>query len=78
MRGVSRNVSQSGVQVEVPNLPEKDTIHLMFRIPRFDSIVDAVGTVIWSSEKRHGIKFSKVNTRGQRSIKQFVKEQTRI
>jgi hypothetical protein len=37
-----------------------------------------VGTVIWSSEKRHGIKFSKLGTRGKASIKKFVTEQTRI
>ena len=71
-------MSQSGVQVEVPNLPERDTVHIMFRIPTSDSIVDAVGTLIWSSEKRHGIKFRKLGTRGKQSIKKFVNEQTRI
>ena len=47
-RGVSRDLSHGGIRVEVPDLEIHDTVQLTFRIPVFQALVDAVGTVVWT------------------------------
>lgn len=71
MRGVSRNLSQEGVQVEVPDLKVKEAIQLSFRLPPSNLIVEAFGAVVWAAERRYGIRFTYVAEQSRKSIRQF-------
>src|SRR5713101_4925205 len=55
LRGVSWNLSQGGMQVEVGNLKPKDTVRLSFQLPISAVTVDAAGIVVWANEQRQGI-----------------------
>ena len=72
MRGVSRNLSQGGIQVEVPNLKRKDAVQLTFRLPTSHALVDAAGAVVWAVERRYGIRFNYIGEQSQQSIRQFI------
>lgn len=76
MRGVSRNLSQGGMQVEVDDLKTKDAVQLTFRLPVSGVVVDAVGAVVWGSERRRGIRFTSMGKQSQQTIRQFMAEQT--
>jgi len=73
-RGVSWNLSQAGIQVEVNNLKPKGAIHLTFRLPVSGVAVDVVGSLVWQHNRRHGIRFTHVGPQSRRSILQYIKE----
>ncbi len=74
LNGMSWNLSQGGMAVEVDTLRPKDAVRLSFRLPISDLLIEAVGTVVWGKEKRQGIQFTSVGTRNQESIRQFISE----
>ena len=74
MRGVSWNLSQGGVQVEVGNLQPGDAVRLSFRLPRSGVAVDASGVVAWAKEERQGIQFTKISPQNQQAIQEFIAE----
>jgi c-di-GMP-binding flagellar brake protein YcgR len=74
LRGVTWNLSQSGIQVELPELSKKAKVQLTFRLPDSGTIIDALGAIVWQSERRHGIKFQQVGEQSQQSIRDFVVE----
>jgi hypothetical protein len=76
MRGVSRNLSQGGILVEVGDLKTKDAVQLAFRLPVSGVVVDAVGSVVWGSQRRRGIRFTSMGEQSQQTIRQFIAEQT--
>jgi hypothetical protein len=75
MRGVSWNLSQGGMQVEVSDLKPKEAVQLLFRLPSSGVAVDAVGAVLWGDEKRHGIQFTYMGAQSQQSILEYIAEQ---
>ena len=75
MRGVSWNLSQGGMQVEVNDLKPKADVQLSFRLPVSGVAVDVVGVVAWGDEKRHGIQFTYMGAQSQQSILQYITEQ---
>ena len=75
MRGVSWNLSQGGMQVEVSDLMVKDAVQLSFRLPVSGVAVEAVGAVVWEHEKRHGILFTYLGEQSRQSILQYTTEQ---
>jgi c-di-GMP-binding flagellar brake protein YcgR len=74
MRGVSWNLSQGGMQVEVSTLKPREAVELSFRLPVSGVAVDAVGAVVWGDEKRRGIQFIYIGAQSQQSILQFIAE----
>jgi hypothetical protein len=76
MRGVSWNLSQGGMQVEVSDLKPKEAVQLSFRLPVSGVAVDVVGAVAWGEEKRHGIQFTYMGAQSQQSILQYIAEQS--
>jgi hypothetical protein len=74
MSGVSWNLSQGGIQVEVDNLQLKDAVRLSFRLPVSGVAIEVAGTVVWGKEKRQGIQFTNVSAKNQESVRQFVSE----
>ena len=75
MRGVSHNLSQGGIQVEVLHLKRKDAVRLTFRLPTSHALVDAAGAVVWVGERRYGIRFNCIGEQSQESIRQFIEQQ---
>jgi c-di-GMP-binding flagellar brake protein YcgR len=75
MRGVSWNLSQGGMLVEVSDLKPKEVAQLSFRLPLSGIAVDVVGAVAWGDEKRHGIQFTYMGAQSQQSILQYITEQ---
>lgn len=76
-RGVSWNLSEAGIQVEVSQLKPKGQIQLSFRLPVSGVAVDAVGTLVWQHNRRHGIRFTHVGAQSRRSILQYVSDHTK-
>ena len=74
LRGVTRNISETGIGVELPELRKRANVRLEFRLPGSDSMIDATGAVIWVSGKRNGIKFKYVGEQSQKSLRQFIQE----
>ena len=78
VRGISWNLSQGGMQVEVSGLKPKDAVRLSFQLPVSGVVIDAVGVVVWGNEKRQGIQFTSVSAQSQQSIRQFMAEVERM
>jgi CheY-like chemotaxis protein len=78
LSGVSWNLSQGGMQVEVDGLHLKDAVRLSFRLPVSGEAIESAGTVVWGAEKRQGIQFTNVSAKNQKSIRQFVSEVDQI
>ena len=74
LRGVSWNLSQGGMQVEVGGLKSKDSVRLSFQLPVSTATIDAAGIVVWETEQRQGIQFTKVGVQSQESIRRFIAE----
>jgi len=72
VRGVTWNLSQGGIQVEVGNLRSGDTVGLSFRPPVSDVVIDVTGTVVWVKAERQGIQFTEVSAKALQSIRDFV------
>jgi len=72
LRGVSWNLSQGGMQVEVGDLKPKDAVRLSFQLPRPAVTIDAGGVVVWANEQRQGVQFTNVGAQSQQSIRQFI------
>jgi len=73
-RGMTWNLSQGGMQVEIGGLRPKDSVRLSFRLPVSGEPIDVTGTVMWGGETRQGIQFTNVGAQGQQSIRKFVGE----
>jgi CheY-like chemotaxis protein len=71
-RGVTWNLSEGGVQVEVDDLQPGNAVRLSFRLPVSGIAINADGTVVWADVRRQGIQFTKVSTQNQQSIRDFI------
>jgi CheY-like chemotaxis protein len=74
VRGVSWNLSQGGMQVEVGDLKPKDAVRLSFQLPVSGVVIDVTGVVVWGNASRQGIQFTSVSAQSQRSILRFIAE----
>lgn len=74
MSGVSWNLSQGGIQVDMGGLQAKDAVRISFRLPITGVAIEADGRVVWGDQKRQGIQFTNVSARHQESIRQFISE----
>ena len=74
MQGVTWNLSSGGVQVEIGNLQQGETVKLSFRLPRSGIVIDAFGVVAWTKGQRQGIQFTKMSAQAQQAIQEFIAE----
>jgi len=74
LRGMSWNISLGGLQVETESLRQGDTVRLQLELPVSGASIDALGVVVWASQNRQGIQFTKLTTESERSIRQLVAE----
>ena len=78
LRGVTCNISQGGIQVEMPELRKRANLQLTFRLPHRGTIIEALGFVIWVSDRRNGIKFKQVGAQSNDLIRHFIEEYTKL
>jgi CheY-like chemotaxis protein len=74
IRGVTWNLSQSGMQTEAAGLRVRDTVQVSLRLPVSGVSIEAVGTVVWGSETRQGIQLTNVTAPNQQSIRKYIAE----
>jgi len=72
VRGVSWNLSRGGIQVDIGTLKSGDNVRLSFRLPISTTRIDAFGVVVWASETRQGIQFTKMSAQNAEAIRQFI------
>jgi CheY-like chemotaxis protein len=72
LKGMSWNLSQGGIQVEVDGLKVGHNVRLAFRLPSSGAAIDATGSVIWVGETRQGIRFGHI--KGEQAIRDFIAE----
>jgi CheY-like chemotaxis protein len=74
LQGVTWNLSQGGIQVDVGQLKPGDPVRLSFRLRSSATLVDATGSVVWVGEKRQGIRFEHLNPKHEQAIRDFITE----
>lgn len=74
LRGATWNLSERGIQLELPELPKRATVQLSFRLPRSESIIDMNGTVVWVMGRRHGIKVNDMRHQSHELIRTFIEQ----
>jgi CheY-like chemotaxis protein len=72
VKGLTWNISRGGMQVDVGGLKAKDAVRLLFRLPDSSTRIDAFGVVVWASETRQGIQFTKMSGNNADAIRQFI------
>lgn len=78
IRGTTWNLSRGGMQIDAANLKSGDGVRLTFRLPVSGTRIDAFGVVVWGSESRQGIQFTKMNTQSAEAIRQFISDTEKL
>jgi CheY-like chemotaxis protein len=73
-QGVTRNLSEGGIQVDAEPLRPGEYVRLSFCLPSSGAQVDATGIVAWAGQKRQGIQFQQV--KNLQAIRDFVSQIT--
>jgi CheY-like chemotaxis protein len=74
LQGMTWNLSQGGVQVDVGQLKIGEVVRVSFRLPASSTLIDATGTVMWGTDKRQGIKFEHLSQKNEQAIRGFITE----
>ncbi|HKB98547.1 MAG TPA: response regulator [Terriglobales bacterium] len=74
IRGVTWNLSQGGMQVEVGGLQPENMVRVSFQLPVSGVSLEAAGKVVWATENRQGIQFTDVSPQNAKSIQTFIAE----
>jgi CheY-like chemotaxis protein len=74
IHGTSWNLSQGGIQIEASGLKAKDIVHISFRLPTSGALVETFGVVIWATECRQGIQFTKMSAQSVAALREFIAE----
>ena len=72
MKGMTWNLSQGGMQLEVQDLAAGATVQLSFTLPQPSIGVEATGEVAWSRDDRQGIHFVKMSVEHQEIVRDFI------
>jgi CheY-like chemotaxis protein len=72
-RGVTWNLSMGGMLIETgAALKPRDGVRLSFRLPVPSEQIDAVGSVVWISATRQGIRFTRLSDQNAKAIMKFI------
>jgi len=72
MRGLTWNISQGGIQLEVSGLQKGDTLGMSFVLPDPATVIKAEGVIVWVQEERQGVYFTGMSLEAQERIRNFV------
>ncbi len=78
IHGVTRNLSQGGMQIEADGLHLGDTVHLAFELPVTAGIIEATGSLVWAKDHLLGIGFTQVSEQAQEKIREFVAQSEKL
>ncbi|HSS96462.1 MAG TPA: response regulator [Terriglobales bacterium] len=72
VKGITWNLSQGGMQVEVNDLRPEESVRVSFRLPTSTTMIDVFGVVVWVKPDRQGIKFTKITNQNQVEVRNFI------
>ena len=72
LHGVTWNISQGGIQLEVGGLQKGDQLTMSFLLPNPATIIQCEGVIVWEQEERQGIYFTAMSLEAQDGIRAFV------
>lgn len=72
--GTTWNLSHGGMQIETTGLKPNDNVRVSFRLPTSGARIECHGVVIWQTERRQGIQFTKMNPQNAEAIHHFITE----
>lgn len=73
LKGVTWNLSQGGMQLDVDgDLKPGQTVRITFRLPSSEVRIDTTATVIWTGEKRQGVRFEHLTSKQETAIRDFI------
>jgi CheY-like chemotaxis protein len=72
LNGVTWNISQGGIQLEVAGLELDDELVMSFILPRLGALIKAHGQVVWAQEGRHGIYFTEMSVECQEAVRAYI------
>jgi len=74
LEGMTWNVSQGGMQVEVGHLEHGDLARLSFTLPYPPIHIEVTGVVAWAGDKRQGIHFTEMSLENQEILHDFISQ----
>jgi len=72
LHGVTWNISQGGIQLEVFGLQKGDQLKMSFLLPNPATIIQCEGVIVWQQEERQGAYFTSMSLEAQDGIRDFV------
>jgi CheY-like chemotaxis protein len=72
LHGVTWNISQGGIQLEVFGLQKGDQLKMSFLLPNPATIIQCEGVIVWEQEERQGVYFTSMRLEAQDGIRDFV------
>jgi CheY-like chemotaxis protein len=74
LKGLSWNISQGGMQLEVQGLALRDTVQVTFMLPKPRVWIEAIGVVAWAEGERQGIHFTDMKVEYQAVVRDFIEQ----
>jgi len=71
-KGISWNISQGGMQIEVQGLTIGDDIQVSFTLPQPRVWIEAEGVVAWAKGERQGVHFTRMKVEYQAVVRDFI------
>ncbi|MFZ0286389.1 MAG: response regulator [Terriglobales bacterium] len=72
LSGVTWNLSQGGMQLEVAGLEPGQIVQVSFSLPDPALTVEATGVVVWAKNDRQGIHFVEMSVLHQQIVRDFI------
>jgi len=72
LRGVTWNLSQGGILVDVGNIKPGESVRLSFRLPSSATLIDAAAAVVWVDEKRQGLRFEHLGQKNEQAVREYI------
>ena len=72
LNGLTWNISQAGIQLEVAGLNLGDIVQMSFILPRPASVVKAQGLVVWIVDSRQGLYFTEMSIQCQEMVRAYL------
>ncbi|HSS98445.1 MAG TPA: response regulator [Terriglobales bacterium] len=74
LEGITWNISQGGIQVEVYGLHKGDNIRLSLLLPQPTVVISAQEVVVWSQDERLGLYFTEMSLEDQEALRTYIKK----
>lgn len=72
LRGVTWNLSEGGISIDVGVMKPGESVHLSFRLPSSATLVEASAVVVWVGENRQGLRFEHLGGKHQQAIRDYI------